>query len=266
MKDHLMIALESNSKQQITLRGHHISEDVNGLVSLDDIWAAANAKDTQRPKHWRNTRGAKALEAELQKKVSESYRKLKTPALPIVYASKGRGSAGTFAHPVLAAAYAGYLSPALEIEVREVWLRYRAGDATLADEILQKATAEANRWAGTRALSRAQRNTYTDRLKEHGVAAKGYMECTEALYLHLLGGRSYQLRDKMGLPARSNLRDAFSTDQLSYVMATEALTAERIEDEERYGNQQCVEATAICASAIRRAIEADRKDRQKRMF
>lgn len=52
----------------------------------------------------------------------------------------------------MAAAYAGYLDPNLEVEIREVWLRYRAGDATLADEILQRASAEANHWAGMRAL------------------------------------------------------------------------------------------------------------------
>ncbi|SRR5579883_238219 len=59
-----------------------------------------------------------------------------------------------------AAAYAGYLSPKLELEVREVWLRYGSDDATLADEILQRATAEENRWAGARAISRSQGVTY----------------------------------------------------------------------------------------------------------
>lgn len=253
-------------KTDITIRGHAISEDDSGLICLDDIWAAANAKESARPRFWRGSRGAKALIAELEKSVRNSHTFDKSRAPSVIYAKMGRGSRGTFAHPVLAAAYAGYLSPKLEIEVREVWLRYRAGDATLADEILQRATAEANRWAGVRALSRAQRNSYTDTLKEHGVAAKGYMECTEALYLHLLGNKSYILRDKMGLPARANLRDHFSTDQLSYVMAAEALSKERIEDEERFGNQECTEATAISASAIRRAIEEDRRDRQKRMF
>lgn len=36
---------------------------------------------------------------------------------------------GYYAHPILATAYAGYLAPDLEIEIRQVYLRYRAGDA-----------------------------------------------------------------------------------------------------------------------------------------
>jgi hypothetical protein len=49
---------------------------------------------------------------------------------------KGRAS-NTFAHPVLALAYAEDLLPALGVEVRDVFLRYRARDVTLASEILE---------------------------------------------------------------------------------------------------------------------------------
>ena len=150
--------------------------------------------------------------------------------------------------------------------MREVWLRYRAGDATLADDILQRASAEANHWAGVRALARARRRNYTDVLKEHGVVAKGYMECTEAVYLHLLGGKSFQLRTSMNLPPKTNLRDHLGADKLAYIMAAEALSAERIVEEARQGNADCAAASARSASAIKAAIEADRKDRQKRLI
>lgn len=261
-----MSDFDNDNSKSLTIRGKLISEDNLGYVCLDDIWEAAKGRASQAPKHWRGTRSATALIEALQKKVTAAYLKEKKPNHPVIYANRGRGAKGTYAHPIIAAAYAGYLSPKLEIEVREVWLRYRSGDATLADEILQKATAEENRWAGVRALSRSQRNSYTQTLKDHGVVEGGYMECTERVYLHLLGGKSFQLRSKMNLPKKSNLRDALPTDQLSYVMAAEAIAAERIKEEDRWGNTECAEASALGASAIRTALEADRRSRQKRML
>jgi hypothetical protein len=254
-----------NESRILVLRGHRIYEDANGHICLDDLWRAAKARNTRAPSKWRLSRMAKALIEELERKIKISSLKENKRIAPSIYALRGRGSTGTYAHPILAAAYAGYLSPKLEIEVREVWLRYRAGDATLADEILGRATAEANRWAGTRAISRAQRVAYTDTLKRHRVSGKGYMECTEAVYMKLLGGRSHQIRAARGLEPLVNVRDNLSTAELSFIMAAEALAAERIEQEIRLGNDECIKATSTSASAISDAIEADRRNRQGRL-
>lgn len=245
-----------NGHLPLTIRGRPITEDAEGNLCLDDLWSAAGEVKS-RPKLWRITEGAKALLGALAKKVGISN--LSSEGL--IYARRGRGNGGTFAHPILAAAYAGYLSPDLEVEVRDVWLRYRAGDATLADEILQRASAEANHWAGVRALARSNRVKYTDVLKAHGVADRGYMECTEATYECLLGGPSWKLRAERNLPKKANLRDHLKADELSFVMAAESLSAERIADEGRRGNKECKEASALGASAIRAAIEADRRSR-----
>lgn len=60
-----------------------------------------------------------------------------------------RGAAGgTFADVRLALAYAEYLNPDLAMEVREIVLRDKAAYPTLADDILQRATPEANEGAG----------------------------------------------------------------------------------------------------------------------
>jgi KilA domain-containing protein len=254
-----------NDSRSLVVRGNRIFEDVNGHISLDDIWRSAKSPSGKTPARWRDTRLAKSLVTELQKKIAKSSLKENVPNIPVAYAKRGRGSTGTYAHPILAAAYAGYLSPKLEIEVREVWLRYRKGDATLADEILQRATAEENKWAGARALSRSQRLSYTDTLKRHYVTGRGYMDCTEAVYSKLLGGKSYQLREARGLAPKVNVRDNLSIAELSFVMAAEALAAERIEQEHRLGNDECVDASHRSAAAIHQAIESDRKDRQRRL-
>ena len=75
-----------------------------------------------------------------------------------VYRSASGANGGTWAHPILAAAYAGYLKPELEVEMKEVWLRYQAADPTLADDVLDRATDAANEWAAVRALGRVKRN------------------------------------------------------------------------------------------------------------
>jgi hypothetical protein len=91
------------------------------------------------------------------------------------------------------------------------------------------------------------------------------MDCTEAVYVKLLGGKSFQLRDARGLAPKENVRNNLTIAELSFVMAAEALAAERIAEELRLGNDECVEASSRSASAIRQAIESDRKTRQTRL-
>ena len=92
-----------------------------------------------------------------------------------------------------------------------------------------------------------------------------YMDCTEAVYTKLLGGRSHQIRQQRGLEPKANVRDSLSTAELSFVMAAEALAAERIEQEIRLGNSECIEASEKSALAIRGAIDSDRMSRQARL-
>jgi hypothetical protein len=61
------------------------------------------------------------------------------------------------------------------------------------------------------------------------------MQCTEALYVKLLGGRSHQIREARQLEPKVNVRHNLSIAKLSFVMAAEALAAERIEQELRLG-------------------------------
>jgi hypothetical protein len=247
---------------EIVLRGERINEDANGLICLDDIWRAAKATPGREPRRWRDIGATKRLEQELQKKIATTAIKENIPIIPVCYAKRGRGNAGTFAHPILAAAYAGYLSPKLEIEINEIWLRYRKADATLADEILQRAPPADNEWVALRALARSKRVSYTDTLRDHGVRGRGYPQCTNAVYRELLGADAGKIRRDRGLPAGSNLRDNLPTDELSFVLAAEVLAADRIRDEQRAGNYECANASARSASFIREAIERDKKDRR----
>lgn len=256
---------EESDESQLILRGKAIREDADGLLCLNDIWSLAKGKETRSPSRWKALPGTKRLVAALKQKIVKSALIEKKQIKTVLYSKRGRGNKGTFAHPILAAAYAGYLSEKLEIEVREVWLRYRAGDAKLADEILQRASAEDNRWAAVRAMGRAKRVGYTDMLRDHGVLGAGYPMCTDAVYKEVLRGTARQIKAQMGLPKSANLRDHMDTDTLSFVMAAEVLATGRIDEENCQGNKECERASARSASFIREAIERDKQDRQPRL-
>ena len=116
-----------------------------------------------------------------------------------------------------------------------------------------------------RALSRAKRNKYTETLQAHGVEGFGYAQCTDETYKTLFGAPAKMLKTQRGLPDKSNLRDTMPTDELVYVIAAEVLASDRITDEQSDGNRECRIATGRSAGNIRRAIEEDRADRQKRI-
>lgn len=254
---------EASTPAIFTLRGKAIREDAHGRLCLDDIWELAGAKSTRAPSQWRKNSTVKRIADALYKKITNSTLLTKSVAESVFYARQGRGNAGTYAHPVMAAVYAGYLSPELEVEVRETWLRFRAGDATLADEILQRASPEDNRWVAARAQGRAKRIEYTDTLRAHGVRERGYADCTNAVYLEILGATAAQMRVAKGLGGGGNVRDHLTVPQLSYVAAAESLASDRIEELDCRGNLACESASAKSAGFIREAIERDKADRKK---
>lgn len=250
-------------KTAITLRNKNVRTDSEGRICLNDIWASGDFPPTQQAKEWWRYPGARNLAGALLERMGH-----KPPhselLLKQIYSSKGGTGGGSYAHPILACAYAGYLSPKLEVEIREVWLRFMAGDATLADEILEKATPEANLWAATRAEARAIRNTYTNTLRDHDVRGRGYMACTDETYLKLFDAPAWGLRQQRGLKKGANVRDHMDTIELSAIKLTEALAAERITVEDAMGNDEFKEATGRTAANVRWAIERERSDRQRR--
>ncbi len=137
---------------------------------------------------------------------------------------------------------------------------------TLADEILSRASPEANLWAARRANARAVRNEYTAALKAHDVRGGGYAACTDEAYRRLFDGPARLLRQIRGLPRGANVRDSMNLVELSTISLTEALAAERIEEEVCRGNKECQQATGRTATNVRRVIDLERADRQTRLL
>lgn len=259
--------METDPTTALVVRGRDVRFDENGLACLNDIWSAAGFTKNQQPGQWsRLPTTIRKMERVLELVTGKS-RDYKPEDMRRVFRTvRGRG-AGTYADVRLALDYAEYLNPKLAIEVKEVFLRFKAGDATLADEVLQRASAEDNEWVGRRAICRSVRIQYTAELKARGVAEpKHYAICTNTTYQNLFGKTAKELKQAKGLPANSNLRDKLDARELAFLGASEALSVERMEDEDSQGFSECNTATGKASSAIRAAIESDRKDRQKRMI
>jgi KilA-N domain len=250
--------------KSIKIRERAVRTDEMGRICLNDIWASGAFSNDRQAKEWWRYAGARNLAEALLERMGRRRPFTKANFDEVYLAKKGTGG-GTFAHPILACAYAGYLSPKLEVEVREVWLRYKAGDPTLADEVLERATPAANLWVASRAEARAIRTTYTMTLRDHEVKGRGYMDCTDEAYLRLFDGPAWRLRQERGLKKGTNVRDHMDIVELSAIKLTEALASERISVEDARGNSECKEATGRTATNVRWAIDRERKDRQRRL-
>lgn len=249
----------------LTLRGRKVRVDDKGLVSLDDIFSLANKPNGKSPFAWYrgSGRGAFVLAAHSRVGGAEDGKIRISDVLRMGSVENG----GWWAHPIIAASYAGHLNPALEVEVHEVWLRYKSGDETLADEVRHNASKKKDRWSETRRLGVDRRKDFTASLSDHGVVdGKDYARCTNAAYRSLFGATASVLKAQRKVPARSSLRDRMSTAELSYLAAAETLAAERIEDENPHGPDACAKATSKSSDRIRGAIEADRADRTRSLF
>ena len=117
-----------------------------------------------------------------------------------------------------------------------------------------------NQWARLRAHSRRNRRGYTDVLKDHGVTAKGYVSCTEVIYVEIIGDRAWKIRYRRNLPPKANVRDHLDNIELSAVALSEALAARAIEHSMVVGNAACTDVTAQCARDIAQVISRHNQD------
>lgn len=248
------------------IRGRNITRDADGRLRLNDIHSAAGFSKNQGPADWmRLSTTHKRIERLLELNTGKSRNWAKNDFRAVCYTKRGAGG-GTYADPRLALDYAEYLSPKLAIEVKEVFLRYKAGDPALADDVLERATPEENEWAARRAMSRVVRSSYVGELQVRGVDKPfQFGVCTNETYQGLFDLTAKEMRAQRSLKKATNLRDSMSMSELAYIAASEALAVERMGYEESEGFKECKDATSKAAGAIRSAIDSDRANRQKRL-
>jgi len=251
----------SENENWLQLRGTPIKEDVYRNICITDLWKIANEPSSKTPSDWKRLPTTKELVQALMQNLGKSQDKAKTKEETVLYTKGGRGG-GTYAHPILAVAFAEYLSAALAIDVKDVYLRYRTGDLTLVDEVLKKAEAS-RKFQSTRDVSKQTRERFEGTLASHGVASgwpMGYV--TNAIYQILLGGKKNEVAKARGLPATAVFRDHLKLEELVQTMATEVMASDRIEDKNCYGREECHDATKRSAFFIKEAFDREREDRK----
>jgi len=234
-----------NRDKGLAFGGVTIREDKDGgMISLTDLWKAAGKPKNQQPAQWLRLPGTERLTEALKKQIVGL-------SLNLI---KSRGRLGTFAHWQLALAYAKYLSPELHLHVNEIYMRYRSGDVTLAEEILDKAAEENMELSVKQALSTLNRNEFIGILKCHEVCGFGFAQCTNCTYKGIWDRTAAQIRKNKKLPAKANLRKNMGTDELVTVMFAEMLAKNDIKKRDVRGNTPCADACFQNALKVRKVI------------
>lgn len=229
----------------VTINGHPVKTGPEGLVSLTDLFSAAKgagqAEGKRDPRRWKLQDGAPFIDF-----VREQ---LNVPLRDIYQATKGKGG-GTYAHWQIALAYAKYLSPALHMQVNQIYARFKSGDITLADEIADSATPQEQEWLARRVAGKVARNQLTSTLSAHGVKGRGYADCTNAIYRPILGGKKSEICARRGLSRATNLRDAMDLEQITRVTLAEIVARKNIERFNVRGNDPCASECGRAASKV----------------
>jgi hypothetical protein len=103
-----------------------------------------------------------------------------------------------------------------------------------------------------RIQGKVSRNRLTDTLKTHGVTGMGYGQCTNAVYMPILGAKAEVIKKQKGLPAKANLRDALDLEQVFRIGLAEIVAKKRIEQRDVHGNNPCARECGAAAQEVAR--------------
>lgn len=250
--------------RSITVGGQPLKTNADGLVSLTDMYQAACrqgwADGKLEPRKWGHKPMSKKSGTSGKVSVSggpgldfiefvEAAQSEKRNAAPVYKLQRGRNG-GVFAHWQIALAYAKYLSPELHMQVNEVYARFKTGDVTLAAEIADKAKPTDAAWLAKRVQSTVARNELTSTLAAHGVAGKGFADCTNAIYKNVLGGKKSEVCAARGLRKSTNMRNIMTTEQLIATSMSELVATKRIDTQNSRGNKACADQCHTASNQV----------------
>ncbi|MEN6621109.1 MAG: KilA-N domain-containing protein [Smithella sp.] len=222
-----------------------IKTNENDMVSLTDIWKAAQvdgkAIGKMEPKQWsRRDIGSEAIVS-----VAKS---LNVPVSHLYNVTRGK-QGGTYAHILIATAYASYLHPDLATEINNTYLRAVSGDVTLADEIVDRATPEDQVKHLMRTAGVVQRKQFTTALANHEVNGKGFGICTNSIYTGLFDACAAELRKAKNLPEKSNVREHMSLQEIIQTAHAEMIAVRNMDATKARGTNECA---LVCEQAARK--------------
>jgi KilA-N domain len=217
----------SDEKPILILRDTQVTADEEGNVCLNDLWRLAGEPENRRGRDWYPSKRAKALDEALRARIGEIFPNSTKIGPETTYYVNGRGAKSrTFAHPVLALDYAEFLDADLAVEVREIFLRYRANDVTLALDIVEGLAEQAeydDLRVKLRNLVKEHNKLSAGAAKDAGVT--NFEAYNGAGLAGLYGGLTKaQLLKRKGLPEDAHHLDYAGHEELAanYFKATQA--------------------------------------------
>lgn len=117
--------LAGPQNSMLIIAGVEITTDEAGRFNLNALHRASATGDHKAPNQWLRYKQAKELIAELTNQTANSQ-----SGHEVLKVINGGVAPGTFAHELLAISYAGWISPAFQLQVNQVFLDYRTGKLT----------------------------------------------------------------------------------------------------------------------------------------
>ena len=242
------VAIGQSKINQLSFNGTEI-KDRDDMLCLTDMWKAAGSPKKRSSSDWRALPQTSDFIATIKQNTGKSG-----ISNPLIETRRGRGG-GTWAHWQIGMAYAKYLSPEFHAWCNEVVKAYMEGAVP--------PSPKDTKWLVAREDSIAVRNDYTGTLKSHGCRSpRDYADATNALYVQLMGAPAKTLKKKRGIAKGGSLRNKMSRMELAQVTLSEELAIEHITEDRCHGADECIDASAMAARSVYRAVESSRAARR----
>ena len=121
-------SMNSAANAMPMIAGVEITTDEAGRFNLNALHRASGTGDHKAPNQWLRYKQAKELISELESQLDQAANS--QFAQKAINSVHGGVCPGTFAHELLAISYAGWISPAFQLQVNQVFLDYRTGKLT----------------------------------------------------------------------------------------------------------------------------------------
>jgi hypothetical protein len=126
-------------------------------------------------------------------------------------------------------------------QAAKLFTAFLENPAALANELVDRLTKEQQEWLEARLRGMRTRDDFTLILKEMGVTGYGYGNCTNAVYIPVLGtdarGLKLRIAQDKHLPVKAvNPRDHFTVQQLGDVETAERIASGQLRRTKVYGN------------------------------
>lgn len=195
-----------------------VSTNADGLISLTDLWKAAGGANRNHPTKWLSNDGTKEF-------LNHLGAKLRVQDSELIQIIRGRGKTqGTYAHWQVALAFAKYLSPELHMAVNEVFMRYKAGDPTLAEEVIEKVEDPAAlERIERRARAKKQYKQLASVVFAKGGHRKTIAQVADTNNLSVTGFVAQDLKYVRGGKEYLSSREVYTSDELAQVAFLESL-------------------------------------------